>query len=98
MKNLIVLIIFLVLILGIIALIILPKEGAEEKLGKEVLISETEKEQIEAWIEANDLNQYGDPKDTVYTGGTPLFNEKTGQTIDRYEYILRKHPDRPWRR
>lgn len=59
-------------------------------------ISEAEKARIEAWIEENDLNRYGDSKDTVYTGGTPLFNEKTGETIDRYKYILRRHPDKPW--
>lgn len=68
------------------------------KLGKEEKdeISFEEKQQIEAWIIKNDLNQYGDSKDTVYMGGTPLFNEKTGEIIDRYEYILRNHPDQSW--
>ena len=61
------------------------KEG---KLSKEQL--------IEAWILENNLNQYGDPKETVYTGGTPLFNEMTGESIDKYDYISRNHPDRPW--
>ena len=55
-----------------------------------------EKQQIERWIEENGLNEYGDSKGTVYAGGTPLFNEKTGKSIDRYEYVLRKHPDKPW--
>lgn len=59
-------------------------------------ISEIEKQQIQSWIEENDLNQYGDPKNTLYPGGTPLYNEGTGETIDLYDYILRKHPDRPW--
>jgi len=31
-------------------------------------------------------------------GGAPLFDEKTGQSIDKYEYILKNHPDRPWLR
>ena len=57
-----------------------------------------EEQRIEAWIEQNDLNQYGDPKDTVYLGGTPLFDERTGQSIDRYKYILQKHPDKPWQK
>lgn len=56
-----------------------------------------EKELIEAWIQKNDLNEYGDLKDTVYTGGTPLFDERTGEQIDKYEYILGNHPDRPWK-
>lgn len=57
----------------------------------------TENAQIDAWIKANNLNSFGDPHDTVYTGGTPLFNEQTGTSVDRYEYIRSKHPDRPWR-
>lgn len=90
MKNLIVLIIFLVLILGIVVFVVSQKQ--------ETSLSEIEKEQIESWIIENDLNQYGDSKNRVYTGGTPLFDEKTGETIDKYEYILRKHPDRPWKK
>lgn len=58
---------------------------------------ESENALIDEWITANDLNQFGDPKDTVYTGGTPLFDEATGGTIDRYDYIVKNHPERPWR-
>ncbi len=58
--------------------------------------SAAEKQLIDAWIKANDLNEYGDSKNTVYLGGNPLFNESTGQHTDLYEYILKKHPDRPW--
>ncbi len=67
-----------------------------EKEAKEGEISFEKNQQIEAWIIENDLNQYGDPKDTVYIGGTPLFNEMTGESIDKYEYILRNHPNKPW--
>jgi hypothetical protein len=28
----------------------------------------------------------------MYTGGTPLFDERTGQTTNRIDYLLRKHP------
>jgi hypothetical protein len=55
-----------------------------------------EKTLIDAWIIANGLNEYGDTKDTMYTGGTPLFNETTGKTLSRDEYIRSRHPDRPW--
>ncbi|KAL3672330.1 hypothetical protein V7S43_003019 [Phytophthora oleae] len=55
-----------------------------------------EKKAVDAWIEDNGLNQYGDPATVMYTGGTPLFDENTGTTTDRYEYILRHHPERPW--
>lgn len=39
------------------------------------------------------LNQYGDPEGTMYAGGSPLFNEATGQSTTRQEYISRKHPE-----
>ena len=74
-------------------------QSAEEPVSKEAgEISLQEKQQIEAWVEQNDLNQYGDPKDTVYLGGTPLFDETTGQSADRYEYIVQRNPDRPWKK
>lgn len=61
-------------------------------------VSASEKIQIEKWLRENNLNQYGDPAKSVYTGGTPLFNESSGQTLDLYQYILSKHPDRPWKK
>lgn len=51
------------------------------------------RERIDAWIRENGLNEYGDPRGTQYMGGTPLFNEMTGQRVDRYEYILSRHPE-----
>lgn len=60
------------------------------------LLTSQEKQQIETWISNNGLNQYGDPAGTVYSGGTPLVDTSNGQTIDRYDYIISKHPDRPW--
>jgi hypothetical protein len=72
--------------------------GYDLSLGKPTNVSAEERIEIDLWIKDNNLNKYGDPKDTVYVGGTPLFDEKTGQTINRYDYILKKHPDRPWRK
>ncbi|MFH1822527.1 MAG: hypothetical protein ABH830_02390 [Patescibacteria group bacterium] len=51
------------------------------------------KEKIEKWIIENNLNRYADSIDTVYIGGTPLFNEATGASLDRFDYILNNHPD-----
>ncbi|ETI30848.1 hypothetical protein F441_21973 [Phytophthora nicotianae CJ01A1] len=59
-------------------------------------LSENEKKEVDAWIQANGLNQYGDAATRMYTGGTPLFDENTGKTKDRYAYILSHHPERPW--
>ena len=39
------------------------------------------------------LNQYGDPPETIYAGGTPLFDEKTGRTRDRIDHVLTRHPE-----
>lgn len=50
-------------------------------------------ERIDRWIAENDLNEYGDPKGTMYMGGSPLFDESTGQSRERYEYVLEKHPE-----
>ena len=33
----------------------------------------------------------------MYTGGTPLFNEMTGESTSRYEYLKEKFPDEPWK-
>ena len=48
---------------------------------------------IDRWIKEKGRNPYGDPPDTMYAGGTPLFDERTGTKKDRYEYILEKHPE-----
>ncbi|MCX6796434.1 MAG: hypothetical protein NTW06_02955 [Candidatus Falkowbacteria bacterium] len=48
---------------------------------------------IDKFLEDNSLNRYGDPVGTMYTGGTPLFNEITGERIDRFEYIINKYPE-----
>ncbi|MCP6726644.1 MAG: hypothetical protein KJI69_01210 [Patescibacteria group bacterium] len=87
----IVIILGLIILILIIGFVVLEQEK-EEGSG----ISLEEKQLIEAWITENDLNRYGDIKDTVYSGGTPLFDGRTGQSTDRYEYILRRYSDRPW--
>jgi hypothetical protein len=50
------------------------------------------KTKIDEWLAAKGLNQYGDKPDTVYAGGTPAFNEQTGQNVDKYLLILQKFP------
>ncbi len=56
-------------------------------------VDEQTRQRIDRWVRENGRNEYGDTPDTVYAGGTPLFNEMTGQRLDRYEYILKKHPE-----
>ncbi|HTE18233.1 MAG TPA: hypothetical protein VK689_07610 [Armatimonadota bacterium] len=56
-------------------------------------IDDQTRRRIDQWIREQGRNEYGDDKGTVYTGGTPLFNEMTGRTLDKYEYILKRHPE-----
>jgi len=48
---------------------------------------------IDARLRAKGLNPYGDPPDTMYAGGTPLFDEKTGRSVPREQYVVSRHPD-----
>jgi hypothetical protein len=48
---------------------------------------------IDRWIKEKRRNSYGDSPDTMYAGGTPLFDERTGKVKDKYEYILERHPE-----
>lgn len=47
---------------------------------------------VDRWLAAKGLNQYGDAPDTMYAGGSPLFDERTGKAKDRIEYVVSKHP------
>ncbi len=48
---------------------------------------------LDRWLEGQHLNEYGDPPGTVYAGGTPLFDERTGQRRTRAEYVFSRHPE-----
>jgi len=55
-------------------------------------LTSEQKQKISEWLQTNKLNDYGDPLDTLYTGGTPLFDEAKGISIDRFEYLIEKFP------
>jgi hypothetical protein len=48
---------------------------------------------VEQWLAQRDLNQFGDPVGTMYAGGTPLFDERTGHSTDRLQHLVRRHPE-----
>ena len=56
-------------------------------------LDDTMKKRIDDWIKKEGRNEYGDPRDTVYAGGNPLFDERSPKLKDRYDYILEKHPE-----
>ena len=43
------------------------------------------------WLAERQLNPFGDPPDTNYLGGAPLFDERTGQRKSRLEHLFGKH-------
>lgn len=47
--------------------------------------------QINTWIKDNNLNKYGDLKNTAYSNGKPC-----DTTLSCYDYIKKMHPDKPW--
>ena len=48
---------------------------------------------VDAWLRERGLNEFGDSKDTMYAGGTPLFDEATGTRRERIPFLLGKHPE-----
>lgn len=67
-----------------------PKPTTREFDGE---LSAQAKEQIDKWLAENGYNRFGDPEGTFYAGGTPLFDEKSGRSLERFEYIFKKIPD-----
>jgi hypothetical protein len=55
-------------------------------------VSDAMKKKIDAWVQEEGRNEFGDPKDTVYAGGNPLFDERRPGLKDLYEYILERNP------
>jgi hypothetical protein len=48
---------------------------------------------VDRWLTARRLDRYGNPEGTMYAGGTPLFNEATGERIDRLAFVYQRQPE-----
>lgn len=48
---------------------------------------------LDAVLKAEGLNRYGDPAGLMYAGGSPLFDERTGTSISRREYVGQRRPE-----
>lgn len=57
-----------------------PQLSAEEKC-------------VDGWLSAKQLDPYGNPAGTLYAGGSPLFDEATGEKKDRLKYVYHLQPD-----
>lgn len=67
----------------------------EKNILLDIEISESEKKAIDVWLGLKKLNEYGDAQGTAYLVN-PLFDASTGETINRYTYLVNKFPNRPW--
>jgi hypothetical protein len=48
---------------------------------------------LDRQLAAKGLNPFGDPQGTMYAGGTPLFDEKSGRSTPREQYVFSRHPE-----
>ncbi len=48
---------------------------------------------LDRWLATRNLDPYGAPAGTVYAGGTPLFDERTGLTRSRADWVYSLHPE-----
>jgi hypothetical protein len=48
---------------------------------------------VDRWLQEHKLDSYGNAEGTMYAGGTPLFNEATGESRDRLEFVFERQPE-----
>jgi hypothetical protein len=48
---------------------------------------------LDQWLKSRKLDRYGNPEGTMYAGGTPLFDERTGETRDRLDFVYSSQPE-----
>lgn len=78
------------LLLAALALLGCPKKPSEAPSPGD---GRKEEACVDAWLAARGLDPYGSSEGTMYAGGSPLFDERTGETTDRLEYVYAKHPE-----
>lgn len=61
------------------------------------VISDNEKSKIDAWLKKQGLNMYGDTP-RIYAAGENPLRQKDGKIISSYELIIKKFPDKPWKK
>jgi len=48
---------------------------------------------MDKWLKGKKLDRYGHPEGTMYAGGSPIFNEMTGESRERLDYVYERQPD-----
>jgi hypothetical protein len=70
-----------------------PSVAATARSGPPSAAREREEACVDGWLSERKLDRYGSPEGTMYAGGTPLFDERTGEQVNRLDHIYRKHPE-----
>ncbi|KAJ1617482.1 hypothetical protein T492DRAFT_1099530, partial [Pavlovales sp. CCMP2436] len=56
-----------------------------------------EQARVDVWLRKHKLNSWGDPKNLMYLGGSPCFDERLGDIVcDPFSKIMSVYPERPW--
>ncbi len=48
---------------------------------------------LDKWLKGKKLDRYGHDEGTMYAGGTPLFNEMTGESRERLDYVYERQSE-----
>lgn len=48
---------------------------------------------IDTWLKGKKLDRYGHDEGTMYAGGSPIFNEMTGESRERLDYVYERQPE-----
>lgn len=48
---------------------------------------------VDRWLTSRGFDVFGSPADTIYPGGSPAFDERTGRAVSRLELVYALHPD-----
>lgn len=70
-----------------------PDAGTRAMAPKTGASREAQEACLDKWLKANKLDKYGHAEGTMYAGGTPLFDERTGERRDRLEYVYERKPE-----
>ena len=70
-----------------------PAKAARATRGRAAAPRDQEAKCLDRWLAERKLDPYGSREGTMYAGGTPLFDERTGRRVDRLEYVYKKHPE-----
>ena len=61
--------------------------------GRRIQLDAKQTECAERWLKGHGLDDYGNPKGTMYAGGTPTFDETTGRSVDRWTLVAKNRPE-----